>query len=1037
MRRFVKLVTLLACTAWCPAAAYAQASITGVVRDTSGAVLPGVTVEASSDVLIERTRSAVTDGTGQYRIVDLRAGTYTVTFTLTGFSTVKREGIELTGALTASVNAELRVGTLAETITVTGETPIVDVQSIRRQTTMTSDVISNIPTARGYTGVMLLIPAIQTQGTSPAQVQITPGMVVFGTVGGRNGNEGRLQVDGLGVGAARNGGGVSGYNADIANAQEISYTVSGGLGEAEVSGPALSVVPKTGGNTVKGSVYLAGVSSGMVGNNYSDELRNAGLSAPGKLLKLWDFTGGVGGPIKKDRLWYFLNVRNQGSHQSVAGMYANANAGDASKWTYVPDTTRQGRSAASWSIASLRLTAQATPRNKFNVYWDEQKPCTGSAWTVDADACRHQPDEGGFIYGGTSTASPETSTYENRFQRVQQLTWQSPMTSRVFVEAGFGDYLTRWGGSELPGSVTRSLVRVTEQCAPSCAANGNIPNLLYRSGNWASHWMGQHNWHASMSYVTGAHNMKFGYQGTFYVDDETYFTNDERTEYRLNNGIPNLITETLHPNTRTLRTRYNAIFAQEQWTIGRMTVQGALRYDHAWSYFPEQQVGPTRFLPTPIVYPETAGVKGYDDVSPRVGFAYDVFGTGKTSLKVNLGRYLDAASNNNGNYSITNPTSRMAGSTEVGRPPITRVWTDANRNFIPDCDLLNNQQQDLQAGGGDFCGRVSDLNFGTSTLSRNFNDATLEGWGVRPADWEFGVSVQQEVLPRVSVEVGYFYRWLSNFFVDDNLATVPTDFTPFSIYAPSDARLPDGGNHAIAGLYDVSAAKFGQVNNYFTFAGDFGDAYQHYNGVQLNVSARPRNGLALQGGFNIGQIVRDLCSIRDVNPEFTFMTLANASGPAQTYASPTFPYCHYASGLLTRVTGLASYTIPKIDVLLSGTFRSDQGAPLAANFNVTSAIANQGPQPLGRNLSGVNFVTVNLIEPGTLYGDRVNEFDIRIAKILRFGRTRTNVGVDIYNLLNANPALTYNPAFTATTPWPRPTGVLIPRFAKISAQIDF
>src|SRR4029453_5764156 len=170
---------------------------------------------------------------------------------------------------------------------------------------------------------------------------------------------------------------------------------------------------------------------------------------------------------------------------------------------------------------------------------------------------------------------------------------------------------------------------------------------------------------------------------------------------------------------------------------------------------------------------------------PRGGFCYGVLGTGKTSLKVNLGRYLDAASNNNGNYSITNPTSRMAGSTEVGRPPITRVWTDANRNFIPDCDLLNNQQQDLQAGGGDFCGRVSDLNFGTSTLSRNFNDATLEGWGVRPADWEFGVSVQQEVLPRVSVEVGYFRRWLDNFFVDDNLATVPADFTPFSVTAPS------------------------------------------------------------------------------------------------------------------------------------------------------------------------------------------------------------------------------------------------------------
>ena len=239
-------------------------------------MLPGVTVEASSDVLIEKVRTAVTDGTGQYRIVDLRSGTYTVTFSLTGFSNVKRDGVELTGSLTAAVNAEMRVGTLAETITVTGETPIVDMQSVRRQTTVSGDVISTIPTARGYAGVMLLVPAIQTQGSSPANVQLTPGMTVFGTPGGRNGNEGRLQVDGLGVGAARNGGGVSGYNADVANAQEITFTVSAGLGEAEVSGPALSIVPKTGGNSVKGSVYVAGVRSGMVGTNYTDELKDDG-----------------------------------------------------------------------------------------------------------------------------------------------------------------------------------------------------------------------------------------------------------------------------------------------------------------------------------------------------------------------------------------------------------------------------------------------------------------------------------------------------------------------------------------------------------------------------------------------------------------------------------------------------------------------------------------------------------------------------------------------------------------------------------------
>ena len=944
-----------------------------------------------------------------------------------GFSTVKRDGIELTGSLTASVNADLRVGAVEETITVTGETPIVDVQSVTRQATISSDVLTSIPTARGYSGVMLLVPAIQTQGTSPANVQASPGMVVFGTPGGRNGNEGRLQVDGLGVGAARNGGGVSGYNADVANAQEITFTVSAGLGEAEVSGPTLSIVPKTGGNQLRGAVYLANVTSGMVGNNYSDELRAAGLGVPGKLLKLWDYTLGLGGPIKRDRLWYFLNLRNQGAHSSVSGMFANKNAGTQS-WFYEADPTRQSRTGASYNVASVRLTYQATPRNKFNVYWDEQKPCTGATYSATADGCRQQPEDNDFIWGGSATAAPETATYENRFQRVQQITWNSPLTNRVLLTAGFGDYLTRWGGDEMPGNPTRSLVRVTEQCAPSCPLNGGIPNLTYRSQNWASHWMGQHNWNASMTYVTGAHSMKFGYQGTFYADDEHIFTNDERVVYRLNNGVPNLITQRLDPNLRKLRTRYHAFYAQEQWTLGRMTLQGALRFDHAWSYSPEQVVGPTRFLPTPIVFPETDGVVGYNDISPRLGLAYDLFGNGKTSLKVNLGRYLDAASNNNGNYSITNPTSRMAGSTEAGRPPITRSWNDADRDYVPDCNLNSND-----ANGE--CGAISDRNFGTATLSRNFDPAALEGWGVRPADWEFGVSLQQEVLPRVSVEVGYFRRWLDNFFVDDNLATVPADYTPFYITAPVDSRLPGGGGQTIDGLYDVVPAKFGQVNDYFVNAETFGKWTQSYNGMLVNVTARPNGRLTMQGGLNSGQTVRDLCGIRDVNPELNYVTPANASGPGNVYASPVFPYCHTSTGLVTRVTGLATYTVPKIEVLVSGTYRSEQGAPLAANFVVTNAMV---APILGRNLSapGGN-VTVNLIEPGTAYGDRLNEVDLRVAKIVRIGRTRTNVGFDMYNLLNANPALTYNAAYSAALPFPRPTSVLTPRFFKLSAQIDF
>jgi hypothetical protein len=289
MRRLARLCAAFAWIVLAPSLAWAQASIAGVVRDASGAVLPGVTVEATSPALIEKVRSITTDGGGQYRIVDLRPGTYAVSFSLPGFAVVKREGIELTGALTATVSVDLKVGSLQETITVTGETPVVDVQSVRRQTTLDNEILTTVPTARSWAATAVLIPGIVTQAGSSADVQITPQMTVFGGMGGRA-NEGRMQVDGLGTGAALNGGGVSTYIADISNAAEVVTTTSGGLGDAEVGGPTLSIVPKSGGNRTAGQIYLSGVSKGMVGSNFSQKFIDAGLSTPGKLLKQWDFT---------------------------------------------------------------------------------------------------------------------------------------------------------------------------------------------------------------------------------------------------------------------------------------------------------------------------------------------------------------------------------------------------------------------------------------------------------------------------------------------------------------------------------------------------------------------------------------------------------------------------------------------------------------------------------------------------------------------------------------------------------------------------
>jgi hypothetical protein len=995
---------------------FAQASITGIVKDTSGAVLPGVTVEVSSPVLIEKTRSAVTDGGGQYRIVDLRAGTYTVTFTLAGFNTVKREGIELTGAFTATVNADLKVGALEETITVTGETPIVDVQSVSRQVVVGGETIKDLPAARSYAGIMMLIPATTTQAGGNLDVQVTPGMLVFGGAGGRT-NEARIQVDGLNTGAAFNGAGVSSYVVDIGNAAEIAMTTSGGMGESEVGGPSFSIVPKTGGNTIKGSFYLSNIADWMVGDNYTAELKARGLKTPGKLYKLWDYNLGIGGPIKKDALWYFFQFRDEGSYRTVPGMFANRNMGDPTKWTYEADTSRPAVAAGSWRNAALRLTFQPSVRNKFGVFWDQQIPCQGAGYLGSDQGCR-QSKAGEIICGAagasnpacSATAAPENGTYLSGYgQRVQQATWSSPVTNRLLLEAGFGTYFSQWGGTPHPGSNFTQLIGMNEQCTRGCPVNGDIAGLNYRSGTYRQNFQGTISWRGSASYVLGSQNMKFGYQGGHLIDNQRTYTNDQFLLYRVNNGVPNRITESINQIPLKQRVRYAAFYGQDQWTLGRITLQGALRYDRAWSYFPEVTVGPVRFLPQAITYPFTRGVDAYNDITPRAGLAWDLLGNGKTSVKLNIGRYLQAAQNGL-TYSVLRPSGRLQTS-------VTRTWTDNDRDFVADCDLMN----PLANSGGDFCGQISTLNFGKNVFTSDLDPDLQSGWGVRAGDWQLGASVQQEILPRMSVEAGYNRRWLDNFTVVDNALQAAGDFATFSVTAPDDPRLPqDARGRQLTGLYNVNPDVASNTNNITTLSSKFGGQSQTYDGVLFNVSARPRNGLTFQGGINTGVTRYNTCDLRAQLPE----------------TAATNPWCETSSGFVTRYTGLGSYTIPKLDVLFSGTFRSDQGAQLAANMAFTSA---QVQPSLGRPLSNnAPNVTVNLIEPGTLYGDRVNEVDLRFAKIIRIGATRTNIGFDVYNILNSAAVLTYNQTFSPTsTTWLTPNSVLQPRFWKFSAQIDF
>src|SRR5688572_22268201 len=324
-----------------PASAFAQGTLTGTVRDASGAVLPGVTVEASSPALIEKVRSVVTDGTGQYRIIDLNPGAYSLTFTLPGFSTVKRDGIEIAGTAVLTIPIEMRVGALQETITVTGETPVVDVQSTKRETVLSQEVISAIPATRAVGSLLNATPGLTVDGNGLAA---TPTMTFFSARGGQN-NEGRMAVNGMTVAAAFNGGGVSSYILDSVNVDEVAVVVSGGLGESDIGGPVMNLVPRAGGNNFRGQAFISNAGDWSRGDNLNDDLRGVGIEETPGIIKAYDASVSYGGPIRRDRLWFFGSYRKLNTETAVEGIVANANQGNLSRWDWVADESITARAS--------------------------------------------------------------------------------------------------------------------------------------------------------------------------------------------------------------------------------------------------------------------------------------------------------------------------------------------------------------------------------------------------------------------------------------------------------------------------------------------------------------------------------------------------------------------------------------------------------------------------------------------------------------------------------------------------------------------
>jgi hypothetical protein len=955
--------------------AYAQGSITGVVRDTSGAVLPGVTVEAASPALIERVRVVVTDGTGQYRIVNLRPGTYSVTFTLPGFATVRREGIELTGAFTASVNADLRVGGLEETITVTGETPVVDVQNVNRQQVLDHDIIDAIPTGRNLAGETLLTPGVGGLEVAGGNFRTD---TLSTTVHGSTTEDHRTTQNGVPISIAFGGGNPFGQSSNVAAYEEVAVDTGAASAEIATGGTRFNLIPRDGGNVFAGTVFASLVTEGMQGDNYTQDLKNRGLGAPDTIKRLTDVNPGFGGPLRRDRLWFYTTIRHKMVDVYPPGIFYNRNANNPSAWTYDPDTSRRPANQVTGRDGQIRVTWQATPKHKLGFQWNEADNCLCPADT-------------------TATRTPDASILRN-FPKMRNLfaDWTAPMTNRVLLEASMVrrfEFVTR----DLPPESNPLMIAVTDQGLGNLqyrAPAGPVRTTLYLTIFYRT----------SVSYVTGSHAIKVGVNGGQMVDETSNFNASPPYDFRFNNGVPNQITLHAVPYDLTWNGDEAGIYAQDHWTLGRLTLSYGLRYDYYTNSFKDQQLRAGPLVPTRnVTFPDSRGVK-WHDLTPKSGASYDLFGTGRTAVKVSLNKYLQGMGNGGVFGNTLAPVSRTVTST-------TRSWNDADRDFTPDCDLTS------PVANGE-CGAMANRNFGTAVPGATYDPDTLSGWSKRGFNWEFSAGVQHEIIPRTSIDVSYFRRWYGNFVATDNRALSPADYDPFSVPAPANAGLPGGGGYAVSGLYNLKPEKFGvPADNFITFADNFGKQIQHWNGVDAILSARPRPGVLLRGGLSTGRTSTDNCEV-----------VARLDNPSPLY-------CHVDTNFLTQVKFLGAYTIPRIDVQVSAGLQNVAGPEILANYNAPNAVVRPS---LGRDLSGgATNVTVNLIQPGSMYADRLTELDLRVGKILRYGRARANLMVEIYNVFNSSGVLLQNNTFGGAAPWLQPQSILPARFLKLGVQFDF
>jgi hypothetical protein len=944
-----------------PRASSAQAAIAGVVKDASGAVMPGVVVEASSPVLIEKTRSVVTDSAGQYKIVDLNPGTYEISFTLSGFKVVRRGNVILEGTFVATVNADLQVGSLEEVLTVTAESPVVDVINNASTFVANRDVLDAIPTTRrDTTARALLIPGTTVTPFVLGQYNLTSH--------GSSTSDFTMAIDGLRVNNLCGSGQYSGFYMNDGAVQELTYSTGSESAEIQSSGIRVNQVPKDGGNRFSGSVFFYGqkgcdatATNGcfMAADNRSDAAKAAGITIAGTSFD-WQINPSFGGPLVKDKLWFYATYKYQ----------------DAKVWvpsSHFADGSPAFRRLEGNYSGIGRVTWAASAKDKIRVYVEKQF--------------------NGEYYNGFNTyaiSTPEASSDAYGRGWIPQARWTRAQSNKMLIEAGIAYYNQPYEQSCRPEAAANALPSLNGSTGLLTGKCGyTIPP--YSSTTKDSNVMG------AVSYVTGSHAMKFGFTDLWGQNSRT-FAPAANIDTLIKVNVSPTILEfpfqvVVYNSPATSIQNVNSDFgsyAQDTWTMNRLTLNYGARFEHFNASVPAESSPASTWIGARN-FPAIPDVPNWNDWAVRFAVAYDLFGTGKTAIKANAGKYVAAQA-----AGLAQTFNGMSGVTQ------TVTWNDADHNGTI----------------YDAAGNIQTNEVGPRTSNYGQVTSRLDPSLARGNNWEYSAVIQHQLFPRTSVTAGYYRRDFYNLQVNDNQNVALSDWSaPFTINTPTDPRLPLSGQPIP--LYNLNAAKVGVATDTLVTYSTANKTT--YNGVEFTANVR-RDKFIVFGGVTT-----------DKRTTLTCDGDTTANTPRDTPNGARF--CDAVPPFRTTVKASAAYSFPH-DINLSGSFTSIPGPSVSANYTVTSAIAGR---TIISSTAGANSIVVNLIQPGTVFLDYQNRLDLRVGKTFKFDRTKIQGFMDVFNVFNAGTALSVNQTYAAagTNLWMSPTTIMDGRYLRFGMQLNF